>query len=186
MQELIKRARTRLGGKVGDVATEKGITEKEFLQAFVDERIKRHLHISAHQKDQAEDLKKEAVALDEAASVDPDHADALRRQAEEKRKKAKQYTANGAALEISANKTRGPSLLALVDSGDLNLYDGQERKIYLKGKPGVAIESLTPGAAIDQTTPAEIPNVAATAAVTTSPKTIMSTTIRFIPPLLRP
>src|SRR5262249_7744484 len=122
---------------------------------FVDERIKRHLRISEHQKKQAEALKNEAVALDQAAASDPDRADALRREAEEKRKKAQQYAANAAALEISANKTRGPSLMALVDSGDLHLYDGQERKIYLKGKAGVVIESLTPGAAIDARTPAE-------------------------------
>src|SRR5262249_45010127 len=103
----------------------------------------------------AEDLKNEAAALENAAAADPVHADALRSQAEEKRKKAKQYAANAAALEISANRTRGPSLLALVDSGDLNLYDAQERKIYLKGKAGVAIDSLIPGAAIDATTPTE-------------------------------
>ena len=152
MQEVIKRARVRLGGKVGDVATGKEITEQEFLRAFVDERIKRHLRISAHQRNQAEDLSKQADALEEqAALAEPDRAEELKRQAADKRKKAKQYASNAAALEISANKTRGPSLLALVDSGDLNLYDQQERRIYLKGKPGVAIESLTPGAEQDRT-----------------------------------
>jgi hypothetical protein len=78
-----------------------------------------------------------------------------KRQASEKRKKAKQNAANAAALEISAKKTRGPSFAALVESGDLNLYDGQERKICLKGKAGVVINSLAPGATIDESTAAE-------------------------------
>src|SRR5262249_50823874 len=76
------------------------------------------------------------------------------RQAAQKRKRAQQLVANAQALEASATKTRGPSLRALVDSGDLNLYGDAEGKVYLRGKPGVVIAGLKPGAAVDATTPA--------------------------------
>ena len=45
--------------------------------------------------------------------------------------------------------------MALVDSGDLNLYGDASGKVYLKGKVGVVIAGLKPGAAVDPTTPAE-------------------------------
>jgi phosphatidylserine/phosphatidylglycerophosphate/cardiolipin synthase-like enzyme/monoamine oxidase/subtilisin family serine protease len=157
LDEVQKKTEARLGGKVGDTVGGKQIGEQESLLTFVDERIQRHLRISANQKKKAGELEKIAQALYEQAAADVGHGGELIGQAAEKRKKAKQYAANAAALEISAKKTRGPSLMALVDSGDLDLYDGEERRIYLKGKPGVAIDSLKPGAAIDVTTPADNP-----------------------------
>ncbi len=155
MQQVLKKTHERLGGKVGDTVGTKEITEQEFLRVFVEERVNRNLRISANQKKQAEELNKEAQALEDAAAAAPDRAPELRGQAADKRKKAKQYAANASALEISANKTRGPSLMALVDSGDLNLYGDTDGKIYLTGKSGVVITGLKSGATIDSTTPAE-------------------------------
>ncbi len=152
MQYDLKKTRERLGGKPGDTVGGREITEQEFLRVFVDERIQRNLRISANQKKKAEELNKEAQALEDRAVADPDRAPELRDQAANKRKQAKRNAANAAALEISANKTRGPSLKALVDSGDLNLFGDADGKIYLKGKPGVAINGLKAGATIDSTT----------------------------------
>jgi len=157
MQQVLKKTKERLGGNVGDIVGGKEITELEFLRAFVEQRIQRNLNISARQKKQAEELNKEAEALEgqAAAAANLELAKGLRLQAANKRKKAKQYVANAAALEISSNKTRGPSLRELVNSSDLNLSGDADGKIYLKGKPGVAITGLEPGATIDSTTPAE-------------------------------
>jgi len=155
MQQVLKKTQERLGGKVGDMIRGREITEQEFLHVFVEERVNRNLRISVNQKKQAEELNKEAQALEDAAVAAPDRAPELRDQAADKRKKAKQYAANASALEISANKTRGPSLRALVDSGDLNLYGDTDGQIYLTGKSGVAITGLKPGATIDSTAPAE-------------------------------
>src|SRR5206468_4617248 len=104
---------------------------------------------------QAAELNREADELEEQApSADPDHALELKRLVAAKRRKAKQYAANATALEISATKTRGPSLMALVDSGDLDLRGDAERRIRLKDKIGLAIAGLKPGATVDTTTPA--------------------------------
>lgn len=155
MDQVLKRTQVKLGGKVGDPVDGTEITEQRFLRVFMDERIQRKLRVAAHQKKQAEELNNEAQALENAASAEPARADELRRQAGEKRKKAKQNAANAAALEISATRTRGPSFLALVDEGDLNLYGGADGKVRLKGKSGVAIAGLKPGAIIDTSTYAE-------------------------------
>jgi len=155
MQQVLKKTQERLGGKSGDTIGGREITEQEFLRVFVEERVNRNLRISANQKKQAEELNKEAQALEDAAAAAPARAPELMGQAADKRKKAKQYAANASALETSANKTRGPSLRALVDSGDLNLYGDTDGKMYLKGKSGIAITGLKPGAMIDSTTPAE-------------------------------
>ena len=157
VQKVLKKTMELLGGKIGNTVGGKEITEQEFLRVFVEERIQRNLRISANQKSQAEELSKEADALEEEAAMaaDPELAKRLRLQAANKRNMAKQNAANAAALQMSANKTRGPSLRTLVDSGDLNLYGDAEGKIYLKGKSGVAINGLKPGAMIDSTTSAE-------------------------------
>jgi carboxypeptidase C (cathepsin A)/subtilisin family serine protease len=155
LEQVHSKTEALLGGKVGDAVKAKAITEGECLRTFMQERIKRLLRISAIQKKKGEDLEKEAEGLEDGAASDPQQADDLKRQAAQKRKKAKQFAANAAALEASANKTRGPSLMALVESGDLNLYDGEAEKIHLKGSRGVAIDSLQPGATIDATTARE-------------------------------
>jgi subtilisin family serine protease len=155
LSQVVKRVETRLEGKPGDTVREKVIGELESLTAFVDERIQRNLRISANQRKQAQELIASAQKLEEQAAGEPSRADQLRSEAAQKRKKAKQYEANAAALERSSNKTRGPSFRELVESGDLNLYDGDAGKIFLKGKAGMAIPSLKPGAAIDANTPAE-------------------------------
>lgn len=150
-QQVLKRTLERLGGTIGDTLMGKAITEQEFLRVFVDERVQRNLRISANQKKQAEELNQEADALEEQAAraADPELARELRQQAADKRKKAKQNAANAAALDISSNKTRGPSWKALVASGDLNLYGDAHGKIHLKGKASVEIAGLEPGATID-------------------------------------
>jgi GH25 family lysozyme M1 (1,4-beta-N-acetylmuramidase)/subtilisin family serine protease/outer membrane protein OmpA-like peptidoglycan-associated protein len=161
LDQVQKKTEARLGGKAGDTIGGKQIGEQEALRAFMEERIQRHFRISANQRKLSEDLSKEARELEDAAATDPERAETLRERAAEKRKKAKQNAANAAALVVSANKTRGPSLMALVESGDLDLYDGDERRIYLKGKSGVAIASLSPGAAVDSTTSRETESVSA-------------------------
>ena len=154
LDQVSQSTNAKLGGSVGQTVNGKEIAELDSLRTFVDERIQRNLRISVYQKKQAADFEKAAQDLEDQAAADPSRANDLKPQAAEKRKKAKQYAANAAALEISSNKTRGPSFAALVESGDLNLYDGAEGKIYLKGKSGVSIVALKPGAAIDEKTPA--------------------------------
>src|SRR5882724_1955248 len=149
LEQVAKSVEKRLSGKTGEIVNGKEITEMESLRAFVEERIQRNLRISAYQKKQAAELNKNAQELEDAAAADPARAQELKHQAAEKRKKAKEYAANSAALVVSSTKTRGPTFTALVESGDLDLYDGDAAKIYLKGKPGVAVESLKPGATID-------------------------------------
>jgi carboxypeptidase C (cathepsin A)/phosphatidylserine/phosphatidylglycerophosphate/cardiolipin synthase-like enzyme/V8-like Glu-specific endopeptidase/subtilisin family serine protease len=155
LEQVAKSTETRLGGSIGQTANGKEITELDALRTFVDERIQRNLRISKYQRKQADALNQAAQELEDAASSEPAHGDDLKKQAAEKRKKAKEYTANAAALEVSSTRTRGPSFIGLVETGDLDLYDGAAGKIYLKGKPGVSIESLRPGATIDVTTTAE-------------------------------
>jgi carboxypeptidase C (cathepsin A)/GH25 family lysozyme M1 (1,4-beta-N-acetylmuramidase)/subtilisin family serine protease len=154
LDQVAKTTETKLGGTIGQTVNGKEISEQDSLRTFVDERIQRNLRISANQKKQAAALNQAAQDLDATAAADPERSDDLKKQAAEKRKKAKEYAANAAALEVSSTRTRGPSFAALVDSGDLDLYDGTAAKIYLKGKPGVAIDSLKQGAMIDVTTPA--------------------------------
>jgi carboxypeptidase C (cathepsin A)/subtilisin family serine protease len=153
LDQVAQSTATKLGGTTGQTVNGKEISELDSLRTFVDERIQRNLRISVYQKKQAAILNQAAQDLDHAAAADPSQADDLKKQAMEKRKKAKEYAANAAALEVSSKKTRGPTFVQLVTSGDLELLDGNDGKIYLKGKPGVVIESLKPGAAIDATTP---------------------------------
>jgi carboxypeptidase C (cathepsin A)/V8-like Glu-specific endopeptidase/GH25 family lysozyme M1 (1,4-beta-N-acetylmuramidase)/subtilisin family serine protease len=175
LDQVSKTIETKLGGTIGQTVNGKEISEQDSLRTFVDERIQRNLRISANQKKQAATMNQAAQDLEAAAAADPERSDDLKKQATEKRKKAKEYAANAAALEVSSTKTRGPSFTALVDSGDLDLVDGTAAKIYLKGKPGVAIDSLKPGAAIDASTPAPAPSAAVTPpapqCVTASPQT---------------
>lgn len=154
LDQVAKSTDSKLGGAIGQTINGKEISELDSLRTFVDERIQRNLRISAYQKKQAAEIEKAAQDLEDQAAADPSRADDFKAQATVKRKKAKQYAANAAALEVSSNKTRGPSFAALVESGDLNLFDGTEGKINLKGKPGVSIMSLKPGATIDEKTPA--------------------------------
>jgi carboxypeptidase C (cathepsin A)/subtilisin family serine protease len=151
VDQVAKSTAAKLGGIVGEIANGKEITEQDSLRTFVDERIQRNLRISGSQKKMAEKLNEASQDLENAAAADPAQAAELKKQAAEKRSKAKQYSANAKALQISSTKTRGPSFVELVESGDLNLLDGATSKIYLKGKPGVAIESLRSGAMIDVT-----------------------------------
>jgi carboxypeptidase C (cathepsin A)/GH25 family lysozyme M1 (1,4-beta-N-acetylmuramidase)/subtilisin family serine protease len=162
LDQVAKATETKLGGTIGQSVNGKEISEQDSLRAFVEERMQRNLRISTNQKKQAATLNSTAQDLEAAAAAADDAArsDDLKKQAAEKRKKAKQYAANAAALEVSSTKTRGPSFAALVESGDLDLLDGTEAKIYLKGKPGVAIESLKQGATIDATPAAETESIA--------------------------
>jgi carboxypeptidase C (cathepsin A)/V8-like Glu-specific endopeptidase/subtilisin family serine protease len=154
LDQVAKSSDAKLGGSIGQTVNGKEISELDSLRAFVEERIQRNLHISAYQKKQAADFEKAAQDLEDQAAADPARANELKSQAAEKRKKAKQYAANSAALEVSSTKTRGPSFAALVESGDLNLFGDAAGRIYLKGKAGVSIAGLKPGAAIDEKTPA--------------------------------
>jgi carboxypeptidase C (cathepsin A)/subtilisin family serine protease len=151
VDQVAKSTAAKLGGIVGQISNGKEITEKDSLRTFVDERIQRNLRISEFQNKTADKLNQAAQDLEDAAGADPTQAAELKKQATEKRSKAKQYAANAKALQISSTKTRGPSFVELVESGDLDLVDGVVAKIYLKGKPGVAIESLRSGATIDVT-----------------------------------
>jgi hypothetical protein len=159
LDQVAKTTETKLGGTIGQTANGKEISEQETLRTFVDERMQRNLRISANQKKQAAALNQAAQDLEAAAAADPARSDDLKKQAADKRKKAKEYAANAAALEVSSTKTRGPSFAALVESGDLDLLDGAAAKIYLKGKGGVAGERLKEGAMIDATTPVEMESI---------------------------
>jgi carboxypeptidase C (cathepsin A)/subtilisin family serine protease len=147
----------KLGGIAGQTVNGNEISELDSLRTFVNERIERNLRISDYQQKAADKLNQAAQDLEDAANATADlaQADELKKQAAAKRSQAKQYAANSKALHISSTKTRGPSFVALVESGDLDLFDGTTSKIYLKGKPGVAIESLHPGATMDVPTEGE-------------------------------
>ena len=155
LEYLAGLTQKKLGGTTGQTVAGKEILEEDSLRTFVLQRIQWNLGLSANQKKKAEDLNQSAQALEASAAADPDpaHANELKQQAAELRKKAARQAANGAALEVSSKKTRGPSWTGLVESGDLNLYGGDAKKIYLKGKSGVAIDALTPGATIDENSP---------------------------------
>lgn len=157
MQPVLRAARNRLGGKIGDTIRGTQITEQAFLRVFMDERIKRLLRISNNQTAQAKQLNEAASELERQASIEPDpqQAQALRTQANTIRKKATQLANNAAALDRSARSIRCPSLMALVEAGDLDLFGDAEGKIYLTGKPGVVINGLRPGATVDPITVAE-------------------------------
>ena len=141
----------KLGGTVGSVVNGKEISELELLRAFVDERIQLNLAFSAYQQSKSDELNKAAQELEDQAAGDPAKAVELKSEAAKKRSLAKQFAANSYGLKVSSTKTRGPSFVGLVESGDLDLMDGDAGKIYLKGKPGVVIASLQPGATIDLT-----------------------------------
>lgn len=149
LDQVLKSTLARLGGKVGAVAKGKEIGEQEFLHVFMDERIQRLLRISEQQEQRVAEFTRQAQALEDASASQSDHAAELKAKAAQMRRKAKQYAANAAALQASAHKTRGPSLMALVDSGDLDLMDGDRGKIYLRGRPGLAVTSLKRGAVIE-------------------------------------
>jgi hypothetical protein len=154
LEYLAGLTQKKLGGTPGQTIAGKEILEEDSLRAFVGQRIQWNLGLSANQKKKAAELNQSAQELEASAAADPAHADELKQQATELRKKAARLAANGSALEASSKKTRGPSWTALVESGDLNLYGGDAKKIYLKGKSGVVIDPLTPGATIDENTPA--------------------------------
>jgi hypothetical protein len=78
LHDVLKRTEARLGGKVGDIVAGKQIAEQEALRAFMDERIERHLRISARQKKLSEALNRDALELEDAAASDPDRAEALK------------------------------------------------------------------------------------------------------------
>jgi carboxypeptidase C (cathepsin A)/subtilisin family serine protease len=155
VDQVAKSTLGRLGGIVGQIINGREISEQDSLRTFVDERIQRNLRISEYQQKLADKFNQAAQDLEDAAATDATQAAQLKKQAAEKRSKAKQYEANAKALVISSTKTRGPSFAELVDSGDLSLFDGSTSKIHLKGKPGVVIESLYPGATIDIATGGE-------------------------------
>ena len=162
--QVSKSMAGKLGGIAGQTVNGKEISEFDSLRMFVKERIDRNLRISDYQQKTADKLNQAAQDLEDAAAAaaDPAQAAELKKQAAEKSSTAKQFAANSKALQISSTKTRGPSFMELVESGDLNLFDGPTSKIRLKGKPGVEIESLHPGATIDVSSAGELATEAET------------------------
>ena len=151
LSDVIKRTMKHLGGKVGDVVHGQPISEQEYLRVFVEERNKRTLQISAKQATEASKLLEEANSLEaQAISAEYSKGKKLRRLAAVKRQKAARSAANSKALERSAGKTRGPTFVALVNSGDLELRGDAKGWLHLAGKPGVKIRGLGESASIDE------------------------------------
>jgi hypothetical protein len=85
----------------------------------------------------------------QAGRADAESARKLRTQAAKLRETASENSRNGAAMKISATRTRGLTWRTLVDSGDLDLRGDEQGLIRLAGKKGVVIVGLKPGATIE-------------------------------------
>jgi hypothetical protein len=136
VDQVAKSTVSKLGGVVGQIANGTEITEQDSLRTFVDERIQRNLRISESQKKMADKFNQAAQDLEDAAAADPTQAAELKKQAEAKRSRAKQYSANAKALNISSTKHEGLPSWSLSSPAIWTYLTGQRQRFISRGNRG--------------------------------------------------